>query len=343
MSNSIQAPDQLPWDPNCTRFPRLNELPQLPNAPEGAAWVWGKDDQLGRLNLLTPQRVKESAKEIQSGELVRLDLPLNVPATPAADREVFQHTIKTLIPDIAFDDTYALNTQSSTQWDGFRHCAHFQTKLFYNGASSTDFVGDASNLRCSIHHWANHGIAGRGILLDYRHYALTHNKSYDPYTPHEITFSELEACAKYQKLNLLPQSQGGDIRIGDILLIRSGFVETYYAQSPAERYATATRSHENLDFAGLSREEEMREWLHDCYFAGVAGDSPTFEAWPVQGMNHLHQSLLALWGIPIGEMWDLERLAELCRERGRWTFFLTSAPANVPGGVGSHANATAIL
>ncbi|KAJ5127157.1 cyclase [Penicillium atrosanguineum] len=209
MSNSTQAPDHLPWDPNCIRFPLLKELPQLPNAPEGAAWVWGKDDQLGRLNLLTPQRVKESAKDIQTGEMVRLDLPLNMPEKPAADREVFQHAIKTLIPDIAFDDTYTLNTQSSTQWDGFRHCAHFQTKLFYNGASSSDFVGDASNLRCSIHHWANHGIAGRGILLDYRYYALTHNKPYDPYTPYEITFSELQACAKFQNLNLLPQSQGG--------------------------------------------------------------------------------------------------------------------------------------
>lgn len=46
MSNSTQAPDQLPWDPNCTRFPLLKELPRLPNAPEGAAWVWGKDDQV---------------------------------------------------------------------------------------------------------------------------------------------------------------------------------------------------------------------------------------------------------------------------------------------------------
>jgi hypothetical protein len=80
-------------------------------------------------------------------------------------------------------------------------------------------------------------------------------------------------------------------------------------------------------------------------------------------MDFLHQSLLALWGCPIGEMWDLEKLAEKCRERGRWTFFMTSAPANMPGkeidsssvfdrkliingslgGVGSHANATAIL
>lgn len=75
----------------------------------------------------------------------------------------------------------------------------------------------------------------------------------------------------------------------------------------------------------------MREWLHDCYFAAVAGDSPTFEVWPVPGLDLLHSSLLALWGCPIGEMWDLETISVKCRERGRWTFFLTSAPANVPG------------
>jgi hypothetical protein len=46
MSSSPQAPDQLPWDPNCTEFPSLKELPQLPDTPEGAAWVWGKDDQV---------------------------------------------------------------------------------------------------------------------------------------------------------------------------------------------------------------------------------------------------------------------------------------------------------
>ena len=31
----------------------------------------------------------------------------------------------------------------------------------------------------------------------------------------------------------------------------------------------------------------MIDWLHDCYFAAVAGDSPTFEAWPTnQGERH---------------------------------------------------------
>lgn len=202
-------------------------------------------------------------------------------------------------------------------------------------AHSTDFLGDTPNLRCSIHHWAEHGIAGRGVLLDYRHYALTHNKPYNPYTSHAIPLSELQACAAFQGLDLRPESQGGDIRVGDFLLIRSGFVEQYYKLSSKERYAAATRSHEALAFAGVAREPALRTWLHDCYFASVIGDSPTFEVWPVPEHDYLHQSLLALWGCPIGEMWDLERLAEKCRERGRWTFFMTSAPANMPGTYGS--------
>lgn len=61
------------------------------------------------------------------------------------------------------------------------------------------------------------------------------------------------------------------------------------------------------------------------------GDSPTFEAWPVPEKEYLHESLLALWGCPLGEMWDLEKLAKRCREMGKWTFFMTSAPANMPG------------
>lgn len=48
-------------------------------------------------------------------------LPVNVPETPAFGRETFQHSIKTIAKDIAYDDTYTLNTQSGTQWDGFRH------------------------------------------------------------------------------------------------------------------------------------------------------------------------------------------------------------------------------
>ena len=50
-----------------------------------------------------------------------LSLPLNVPEQPAFGREKFKHTIKVLAENVAYDDLYELNTQSGTQWDGFRH------------------------------------------------------------------------------------------------------------------------------------------------------------------------------------------------------------------------------
>jgi hypothetical protein len=60
----------IPWDPNSTKFPTRKELPKIPNAPEQAAWVWGADDYVGRLNLLTPTRVAAAAKEIRTGDII---------------------------------------------------------------------------------------------------------------------------------------------------------------------------------------------------------------------------------------------------------------------------------
>jgi len=157
----------IPFDPDSTSFPLRKDLPQIPGAPEDCAWVWGKDDYIGRLNLLTPTRVKAAAAEIRTGEMARVDLPLNVPEQPAFGREKFQHSIKTIVENIAYDDLYNMNTQSGTQWDGFRHFAHIPTQTFYNGTKGSDITGPEANEKCSIHHWAKHGFAGRaGMPLD---------------------------------------------------------------------------------------------------------------------------------------------------------------------------------
>ena len=58
-------------------------------------------------------------------------------------------------------------------------------------------------------------------------------------------------------------------------------------------------------------------------------------------MTGLHDHLLSMWGMPIGEMWDLEALAEECKKQQRWSFFLTSSPLNITGGVASPPNALA--
>jgi len=57
----------------------------------------------------------------------------------------------------------------------------------------------------------------------------------------------------------------------------------------------------------------------------------------------LHEVLLAGWGCPIGELFDLEQLAEQCKKTSRWSFFVTSEVCNVPGGVASPPNILAIF
>jgi hypothetical protein len=57
----------------------------------------------------------------------------------------------------------------------------------------------------------------------------------------------------------------------------------------------------------------------------------------------LHDHLLSMFGMPIGEMWDLEALAEECERQKRWSFLFTSSPLNVTGGVASPPNALAIF
>lgn len=111
---------------------------------------------------------------------------------------------------------------------------------------------------------------------------------------------------------------------------------------------------------GLQANENTVRWLYDQHFAAVAGDTVAFEAWPpvmskkqepeeiVNGKEEektwcLHEWLLTEWGTPIGEMWDLETLSKVCEKEGRWSFFLTSAPLNVKGGVGSPPGAIAVF
>ena len=48
-------------------------------------------------------------------------MPLDTPTQPAFGRETFHHEIKELAENLAYDDLYTMNTQSGTQWDGFRH------------------------------------------------------------------------------------------------------------------------------------------------------------------------------------------------------------------------------
>lgn len=123
-------------------------------------------------------------------------------------------------------------------------------------------------------------------------------------------------------------SQNTTFRPGDILFIRTGWTRAYEQLSKAECQKLA-------DYAappviGVESSEATLRWIWDLGLAAVAGDMPSFEAYPCQNqVFSLHEWLLAGWGVPIGELFDLEQLSKECRKRDRWTFFFSSVPLKV--------------
>jgi kynurenine formamidase len=156
-------------------------------------------------------------------------------------------------------------------------------------------------------------------LIDF--YSFT-GKSYDPLSHRKITAAEFTACAEAQNVKF---------EYGDILIVRTGWSEAYKALDQKGREEVGSKAYLELTFAGLDRARDMVEILHDNYFSAVGSDAPSFESWPMDEPEHLHHWLLPLWGSPIGEMWNLDDLADLCKKHNRYDFFFTSSPSNVQG------------
>ncbi|KAH8647660.1 putative cyclase-domain-containing protein [Xylariales sp. PMI_506] len=313
-------------------WPSFDALPVDRSGPPGNSWgLWGKDDELGMLNHLTPDAAKRAAQEVVHGVRIPLDHPLDKFSLPAFGRQPFHQEIRLKSPRSVNDDILTFNTQTSTQWDGFRHYGNQKMKLYYNGRNQ-DAV--SNTLALGTHNWVQAGgIFGRGVLIDYLGWAESQNIEVKGTTTTSITLKDILAVAEHQGLTFQP---------GDIFLIRTGWAKSFFALSPQEVQALFAQA--NPPAIGLESSEELLRWLWENRFAAVAGDQPSFEAWPCQDLDHwLHEWLLAGWGMPIGELFDLEKLAEECKRLRKWSFLFSSMPLHVPGGVASPPNSFAVL
>ncbi|KIW93278.1 uncharacterized protein Z519_05883 [Cladophialophora bantiana CBS 173.52] len=322
-----------------TSIPHFDDLPRVPGQPQGNSWgLWGQEDQLGTLNKITPESRKRAAQEVKAGISVSLDLPLDAFDYVIANRRLFKQTVidfKKMNMGVGHDDELQFNTQSSSQWDGLTHCGLQEQEVYYNGLKHEDIMKNRDG-RNGIHKWVEAGgIVGRGVLIDYVRWRQETGQSPVPAdSPYSITVSELKAVANHQKVEFQP---------GDILLLRGGFTLWYNAASPEER----KQKLDQTAFIGVERSMEMARFLWNEHFAAVATDSIGFEQCPVpfgqKGAVVLHEWILAHWGMPLGELWNLEGLSELCKKQNQWSFLFTSAPLYVRGGVGSPPNAIALL
>jgi len=315
------------------RLPKYRELPVDPSMPPGSAWgLWGKDDELGTLNLLGPEQVRRGMATVRNAEVFPLNWKLEEPNPPFYGRCALAH--HPFPNEVGFDDSYdSFYPQASTQWDALCHVENPKYG-FYNGRKREEFTAEGGG-RNGMQNYARKGIVGRGVLLDVAAYLASQGRPVDGGKRQDFTVDDLENTRK---------AAGITYETGDILIIRTGWMDWYQKADLETKQELANDSIHLLQSPGLSGGEDMAEYLWDSHVAATASDCPAVEAWPhkLEIDHYLHFRLIPLLGMALGEMWYLEDLAKACQADLSYEFLVTSAPLNKLGGVGSPANVLAI-
>lgn len=324
--------------------PSYAELRRRSDAPLGSSWgVFGEADEVGTINFLTRERVLAAAQTVRRGDVFNLDYPMDAFPGPVRSRPPAKHAIVHLglddgrikvvdRPSTILDDYLdGMFLQASTQIDGLRHHAH-PDHGFYGGAPAERMV--AGDPTIGVNRWAEHGIVGRGVLIDVAGHLERQGAPLDHDGCQKIGVDLVEETL---------DAQGSELREGDMVLLRTDW--------PSHLRKHLDDDHAARRSAGLAQTYEVVEWLWDHQVPLVAADNLAVEA-TLEGHTsefgdgffhaRLHDQLIPLLGMALGELWRLDELAADCAGDGVYEFMLISKPLNLIGGVGTPANATAV-
>jgi kynurenine formamidase len=272
---------------------------------------WGKDDQIGTLNLITPAKRKQAAALVKEG--VSVSMAGDLDTEKAVDNpNPFELKMLTIGTD-----------QISSNYHGIAHThldslAHINDNgVFFNGyRPDADTVMKQGHAKNSIHNVKN-GIFTRGILIDIPR--LKGVPYLEPGTP--IYVEDLEAWEKKAGVKVSP---------GDALFVRTGVWARRKALGPWQR----GRADGGRD-AGL--DPSVIPWLKKRDIAIMGSDHPQYVA-PALLRGAVHDFALLYLGVHLFDNCDLEALADAAAERKRWEFLFTAAPLAIRGGTGSPIN-----
>ena len=320
--------------------------------PAASTWGdWGEDDQLGRLNLITPEKVLQGVAEVKTGKTFCLSLPLNYPGGQVINKvrksPVLQPVIRNNEPyfnyhwnklnphhtDIASDDKVTLYNQYSTQWDSLAHRGSMfdvmgdgnPQPVYYNGfRAGEDVVLHKDNTSeakaLGIENMATHGVQGRGVLVDLF-------SEYSEFPRKEVGYDELMRIMEKEKVV---------VEAGDILCIWTGLDQMIMRMKgrpdPSIKDACAV-----LD----GWDDKLLQWITDSGVAAIVSDNLAVEAVGKtipEGRNTnlpLHKRCLFELGVHLGELWYLSDLAQWLKANKRSRFLLTAPPLRLTGAFGS--------
>jgi kynurenine formamidase len=292
---------------------------------------WGNEDQRGTLNHIGPEALKSAAQTVQSGKLFSLGINFDKDG-PQVGPERFNpklymtHLFTPVNPAFPSarhtDDVIIMPSQCATQWDALGH-VHYDG-LLYNGCKACDTLSPKGASRLGVENMAQPGVMSRGILLDIARLKKVERLPLD----YAISVDDLnEACA----------AEGVQPKTGDILLIRTGHIQTFTIDKDRAAF--------NGWQPGITH--HCAEWAHDHSLAAVCADNLMVETMTPEVMASetpapFHLLAIRDMGMPLGEIFNLDALAADCAADGRYSFMLAAPPLAVTNAVGSPVNPLAL-
>jgi hypothetical protein len=332
------------------------------NRPDGANWgEFGPDDELGRLNLLTPDRVRRAVAEVREGLTFCLSLPLDYPggsllnprrhpprrfATVRDGKANYNFPLAWEQPDftdVLSDDAVLIHTQYSTQWDALAHVGGLFDAdgdgeaeiVYYNGWRGGEHVLGPGEGKPEGHDCGSfEGVEARRLGIDKMAAKAVQGRGVLVDLRQHL--GDERTLVGYDRLMGIMDADGIVVEEGDLLCLHTGFADLVLdmgGQPDGDRLHTAC--------AALNgRDPALLRWIDESGIACLIADNYAVEAYPaVAGEGRhaalpLHELCLFKLGIHLGELWYLSELAAYLRQAGRSRFLLTAPPLRLPGAVG---------
>ncbi len=351
----------------------MSSSPRWKQRPAGSTWGdWGADDEIGRLNLLTPAKVLQGIAEVREGRNFCLSLPLDfpggaiisptrsppelMPTMRLSNRPNMAYPLRCDDPtstDVMSDDRVLLTLQYSTQWDSLAHVGQMfdadgdgvAEDVYYNGfRANTDIAGPNVYDGSAWH--PNVEVKPGAHRLGIENMAATCVQGRGVMIDLEAHFGRTGTLVGYEELMRVMEADRVVVEPGDMVCFRTGFGTMLLEmdRKPDRRRLLAETS--ALD----GRDERLQRWVTDTGAVALIADNFAVEATPARPCADamcstlpLHAHCLFRLGCYLGEMWYLTELADWLRAAGRSRFLLTAPPLRLPGAVGSPATPVATV